>query len=264
MTLKGGGDVKSLRLHLHRVYDHLCESAMEESSRTRSNIIMRRSIYTFLQNYHYFTTTAAILAFPYSLLILVSQFSVPYYPLLPAIHSHLEAIFASAELPPLSEFFTFLGFKISQTISSSIFALPFTLSFLLLSKASIILLLKSKNPKSPPPCFSSIFSLYKPLFSTFVCNSFLLLAANSTAFSNLFFGFSLSSNWVTFMSAAGAVVYSMILANAIIVCNLALVSSGMEKSGGYLAIVKACFFDKGEDFDCFGIGGAWESGVGCH
>ncbi|KAK8537604.1 hypothetical protein V6N13_096581 [Hibiscus sabdariffa] len=228
---------------------------MEDSSRTQSNIIMRRSVYTFLQNYHFFTTTAAILAFPYSLSILVSQFSVPHSPLLPAIHGHLEAIFMAAEFPPSSKLFNVLGFKISQTVSSSIFALPFTLSFFLLSKASVIHLLKRHNPtSSPPPSFSSIFPLHKPLLSTFVCNLFLLLAANSTAFSILFFGFhfingfgffSSSPNWITFMSAAGAVVYSIILANAIIVCNLALVSSGMEKSGGYMAILKACVLIKG-------------------
>ncbi|GMJ05779.1 hypothetical protein like AT5G61340 [Hibiscus trionum] len=227
----------------------LCESAMEDTSRTQATTIMRRSIYTFLQNYHYFTATSAALAFPYALSVLVSQFFVPLSPLLPPIHSHLRAVFMAAEFPPSSNFFTVLSFKISQTVSSSIFALPFTLSFFLLSKASIIHLFKHNSPSS----FSSISSLYKPLFSTFICNFLLLLAANSTAFSILFFGyhfvngfgFSLSPNWLTFMSATGAVVYSMIVANAIIVCNLALVSSGMENSGGYLAILKSCVLIKG-------------------
>ncbi|GMJ00021.1 hypothetical protein like AT5G61340 [Hibiscus trionum] len=229
---------------------------MEDSSRTQTNTIMRRSIFSFLQNYHYFTTTAAILAFPYSLSILVSQFSVPHSPLLPAIHGQLKSIFMAAEFPPSSNLFTLLSFKISQTVSSSIFALPFTLSFFLLSKASVFHLLKHNNPD-----FSSIFSLYKPLFSTFVCNFFLLLAANSTAFSILFFGFHFingfgflsSPNWLTFMSAAGAVVYSMILANAIIVCNLALVCSGMEKSGGYMAILKACVLIKGRTLSALAL-----------
>ncbi|PPD83191.1 hypothetical protein GOBAR_DD19879 [Gossypium barbadense] len=75
--------------------------------------------------------------------------------------------------------------------------------------------------------------------STFICNFFVLLSANSTAFCLLFFGFHLfngfgfssSPNWLIFMSAASAVLYSVILANALIICNLALVSSGMEKSG---------------------------------
>ncbi|MFQ6636266.1 hypothetical protein Gotur_013577 [Gossypium turneri] len=74
--------------------------------------------------------------------------------------------------------------------------------------------------------------------STFICNFFVLLSANSTAFCLLFFGFHLfngfgfssSPNWLIFMSAASAVLYSVILANALIICNLALVSSGMEKS----------------------------------
>ncbi|KAE8661758.1 formin-like protein 20-like [Hibiscus syriacus] len=225
---------------------------MEDTSRTQSHTIMRRSIYTFLQNYHYFTTIAAVLAFPYALSILLSQFFVLHSPLFPAIHTHLKAVFMAAEFPPSSNFFNVLSLKISQTVSSSIFALPFTVSFFLLSKVSIINLLKHNNPTSPMS-FSSISSLYNPLFSTFVCNSFLLLAANSTTFSLLFFGyhsinglgFSLSPNWLTFMSAAGAVVYSMILANVIVICNLALVSSGMENSGGYLAILKACVLIKG-------------------
>ncbi|KAK8511736.1 hypothetical protein V6N13_029331 [Hibiscus sabdariffa] len=233
---------------------------MEDTSRTQTSIIMRRSIYTFLRNYHYFTTIAALLAFPYALSLLLSQFFVPFSPLLPAIHTHLRALFMAAEFPPSSNFFTVLSFKISQTISSSIFALTFTLSFFLLSKASIIHLLEHNNPNSPSS-FSSISSLYRPLFSTFICNFFLLLAANSTAFSLLFFGyhfingfgFSLSPNWLAFMSAAGAVVYSMILANAIIVCNLALVSSGMENSGGYLAILKACVLIKGRTLSALAL-----------
>jgi hypothetical protein len=47
-----------------------------------------------------------------------------------------------------------------------------------------------------------------------------------------------------FLSAA-AVVYSIILANVIIICNLALVISGMERFGGYLAILKACVMIRG-------------------
>ncbi|KAL4284769.1 hypothetical protein GQ457_16G014280 [Hibiscus cannabinus] len=58
-------------------------------------------------------------------------------------------------------------------------------------------------------------------------------------------GFSLSLNWLTFMLTFGVVVYSMTLAKAIKVCNLALFFSGMENCGGYLAILKACVLIKG-------------------
>ncbi|TYI51863.1 hypothetical protein E1A91_D12G205600v1 [Gossypium mustelinum] len=221
---------------------------MEKST----TFLIRRSIYTFLQYYHYFTATAAILALPYSLSVLVSQFFVPSSPLLPSIHNHLKAIFMAAEFPPSSDFFRVLSFKISQTISSSIFALPFTLSFFLVAKASIIHLLNHHYTPTSPPSLSSVLSLYKPLLSTFICNFFVLLSANSTAFCLLFFGFHLfngfgfssSPNWLIFMSAAGAVLYSVILANALIICNLALVSSGMEKSVPWnlaLAAIEALF-----------------------
>ncbi|XP_022736980.1 uncharacterized protein LOC111289890 [Durio zibethinus] len=228
-------------------------SAMEERPRIqmeKATKIIRRSIYSFLQNYQYLTATAALVAFPYSASILLSQLFVPSSPLLPSIHNRLRILFQAAGFPS-SEFFTVLSFKISQTISSSIFALPLTLSFLLIAKASIIQHLNHHKPNLPPS-FSSVLSLYKPLLTTHICNFLLLLSANATAFSLLFFGFNFlegfgfsSPNWLLFLSAAGAVLYSIIVANALIICNLALVSSGMERSGGYLAILKACVLIRG-------------------
>ncbi|XVE54754.1 hypothetical protein DITRI_Ditri03aG0107100 [Diplodiscus trichospermus] len=220
---------------------------MEKASK-----IMRRSIYIFLQNYQYLTATAALLAFPCSASILLSQFFVPSSPLLPTIHNRLRVLFQAAGFPPSSKFFTILSFKISQTISSSIFALPLTLSFLLIAKSSIIKLLNHHKPNLQPPSFSSVISLYKPLLATYICNFLLLLSANATAFSLLLFAFNFlqglefpSPNWLPFLSVTAAVVYSIIVANALIICSLALVSSGMERSGGYLAILKACVLIRG-------------------
>ncbi|XVE56884.1 hypothetical protein DITRI_Ditri04bG0046200 [Diplodiscus trichospermus] len=229
-------------------------SAMEDSQgiqMEKASKILRRSIYTFLQNYQYLTATAALLAFPYSASILLSQLFVPSSPLLPTIHNRLMVLFQAAGFPSSMEFFTVLSLKISQTISSSVFALPFTLSFLLIAKSSIIQLLNQHKPNFPPS-FSSVVSLYKPFLATHICNFLLLLSANATAFSLLFFAFNFldglefsSPSWLVFLSASGAVLYSIILANALIICNLALVSSGMERSGGYLAILKACVLIRG-------------------
>ncbi|KAK9278183.1 hypothetical protein L1049_027743 [Liquidambar formosana] len=212
----------------------------------RSCKIFRRSIYTFLQHYQYFTSTAALLAFPFSASILLSQAFVPSSSLLPKIHYRLQSLFDAAGFPPSSEFFSVLNVKLSQTISSSIFALPFTLSFLLIAKAYIIQSLNQHKPTFPPQ-FSSFISLFNPLLLTYICNSLVILSANATAFSLLFFafnclqGFGFSSpNFLLFLSAAGAVLYSIILANVLVICNLALVSSGMERCGGHLAILKAC------------------------
>ncbi|GMQ10817.1 hypothetical protein CsSME_00053673 [Camellia sinensis var. sinensis] len=47
------------------------------------------------------------------------------------------------------------------------------------------------------------------------------------------------------LSATGAIAYSIVLANTLIICNLASVSSGMDKCGGYLALLKACLLIRG-------------------
>ncbi|XP_059444232.1 uncharacterized protein LOC132176122 [Corylus avellana] len=231
---------------------------MEETQKlpmAKTGKIIRTSIYTFLQRYNYFTSTAALLAFPFSVSVLFSQACVPSSSsLLLTIYSRLRNLFDAAGFPPSSEFFTILSQKLSQTIFSSILTLPFTLSFLLITKAAIIQALKQNKPTLPlpPSLFSSLLTLYKPLFLTYLCNSFLILSANATVFSLLFFafncleGFGFSSpNCLLFLSAAGAVLYSIILANALIVCSLAMVLSGMERCGGYMAILKACALIRG-------------------
>ncbi|KAJ6293870.1 hypothetical protein OIU76_022023 [Salix suchowensis] len=114
--------------------------------------------------------------------------------------------------------------------------------------SSVIRALNNNHRK--PPSFYSIFSIFNPLLLTYMCNSLLILSANATAFSLLFLTYSLFLENIgfglrLFLSAAGAVVYSIILAHTIIVCNLALVLSGEERVGGYMAILKACVMIRG-------------------
>lgn len=218
--------------------------------------IIRRSIHIFLRRYEYFTSTA-VLALPFSASILLSQaffpsLSPPRPSLLLAIHTRLQSLFDAAGFPPSSDVFSFLNLKLSQTISSSILALPFTFTSLLLAKAYAIQFLTHHRPKLPPP-FSSISALYIPLFLTNICNSLLVLSANATAFSILFFayssleelGFSPSSFTCVLLSAAGALLYSILIANVLIVCSMAMVSSGMERCGGLFPILKACVVIRG-------------------
>lgn len=210
--------------------------------------IMRRSIHTFLQNYHYFTSTSALLVLPFSVSILLSQALVPASSSLAlAIHSRLRDLFDAAGFPPSSEFFALLNFKLSQTLSSSVLAL----SFLLIAKSSVILSLAGTKP-SVPSSLSSFLSIYRPLLATYICNLLVILSANSTAFFLLFFAFNClggpqpgSSNYDLLLLATGAVVYSIILAHALVICNLALVLSGMERTGGFVAILKACALIRG-------------------
>lgn len=215
----------------------------------RSCKILRRSIHNFLTNYQYFTTTSLLLAFPFSAALLLSQSLLPSSPLLFTTHNHLTSLFQAAGFPPSSPLFTILNLKISQTITSSILVLPFTLSFLLISKASIIHFLNDQQQK---PSFSSFLSIYNSILLTQVWNSFLILSANATCFSLLFVAFNCleasgysSASSLLFLSATGAVLYSIVLANSFVVCNLALVTSGMDKSGGHIAILKACVLMRG-------------------
>ncbi|KAI3515425.1 hypothetical protein L1887_14321 [Cichorium endivia] len=51
-----------------------------------------------------------------------------------------------------------------------------------------------------------------------------------------------------FFTVAEGIVYSIIVANALIICNLALILSGMELSGGFISILKACVMIRGRTF----------------
>lgn len=48
-----------------------------------------------------------------------------------------------------------------------------------------------------------------------------------------------------YSSVTGVVLYSIVLANALIICNLALVLPGMQKRGGYKELDRACFMISG-------------------
>ncbi|KAM6593903.1 hypothetical protein CsatA_001606 [Cannabis sativa] len=223
--------------------------------------IMRKSVFTFLQNYNHFSSTAALMAMPFSASILLSQAILPSFSssssssLLFTIYNRIQALFAAAGFPASSEFFAILNEKLAQTISSSVITLPFTLTFFLICKSYVIESLRNPKLKSRPS-LSAVFGNFSRIFSTYLWNSILILAANATVFALLFlvfnslesFGLLKSTNSVLFLSASGAVFYSIVLANALIICNLGLVSSGMERSsngGGYLSTLRACVLIRG-------------------
>lgn len=214
------------------------KKTMEDPSK-----IMRRSIHTFLQNYHRATTAAAVVL-PFSVALLLSQpfFSSSSSSLL---HSRLNTLFRGAGFSSSLDFFNILSLKLSETLSSSLFTLPFSLTFLLFSKAYVIKLLSNNHSED-----SSVY--YFRLLRTYICNFFLLISANASAFALFFlafnflesFGFS-SRNFYTFFSLSSAIVYSVILANAFVISNLALISSASTSSGGYTTILKACLLIRG-------------------
>ncbi|CAA3012990.1 uncharacterized protein LOC111388361 [Olea europaea subsp. europaea] len=242
--------------HLYEFRRPNIDIAMDEYSssipiRETAGRIIRRSIFTFLQKYQYFTSTAALLAFPFAASTLLSQAFLPSSVVLALIQRRFRSLFLAAGFPPSSELFAILNLKLSQTIVTYFLVLPFSLSFLLLAKAYIIKSLSNRKPAGETP-FSSWITQYKSLFQTQICSSLVILSVNATCFSLLLFAINCfdvlgisSPEALLFVSSVGAVVYSIILANAYIICNMALVLSGMENRGGYLAILKACVLIQG-------------------
>lgn len=236
---------------------------MEENpaiSMAKAAKIIRRSIYTFLQHYHFFTSIASLIVLPFAISILITQATVPRsLVFFPTIYGRLHSIFHAAGFPPSSDLFALVSLKLSQTISTSIITLPFTISFFLLAKASIIHFFtniitqhSTSNYYSLSPPSSSFTTLYNPILSTHLCNCFIIFAANATCFSLLFFAFNFLEGfhlntpiWVLTFSVFAAVFYSIVLANTFVVCNLALISSGIERRGGFLSILKACVLIRG-------------------
>ncbi|CAN4086303.1 unnamed protein product [Withania somnifera] len=214
----------------------------------RTTKIIRKSIFIFLQNYQFFTTTAAFFAFPFAASVLLLQSFIPSSSFFPVIYERLHLLFDAAGFPSSSEFFILLNSKISQTLSLSFVAFPFTISFFLFTKSLVIESLNYSNPTH-----KTTFPSYFDILVTQLCNSLLIISAYATCFTLLFFGFNLadygfgfsSPRSILLMSATGAVICSIILANTLIICNLALVISGNERMGGYMAILKSCVLIRG-------------------
>lgn len=215
------------------------KKTMEDPSK-----IMRRSVHTFLQNYHRVTTAAAVVL-PFSAGLLLSQPFFSSSSSSSTLHTRFNTLFRGAGFSSSHDFFNILSLKLSQTLSSSIFTLPFSLTFLIFSKAYVIKLLSND-------CSADSSVYYLRLLRTYICNFFFLLSANASAFALFFlafntleaFGFS-SRNLYTLLSVSSAIIYSIIIANAFVISNLALVSSPSSSSGGYTNILKACLLIRG-------------------
>ncbi|GJN35278.1 hypothetical protein PR202_gb24031 [Eleusine coracana subsp. coracana] len=203
------------------------------ASMDRARKVMRASVSAFFDGYHCFTSVAALLALPFSAAVLAASAAAPSSALLHGVAFRLRAVFAAAGFPSDSAFFSLLEAKLSQTVAAFTFALPFSLTFLLLAKAAVAAMLRPDNDGSSParrrlnalpPC-AAVARAYPALVATHLFNAFTNLA----------------------LSAAGAAVYSLAIGVATVVCNLAAIAAAMERGrvAGHAAALRACVLIRG-------------------
>ncbi|KAL6622497.1 hypothetical protein ACP70R_032376 [Stipagrostis hirtigluma subsp. patula] len=238
---------------------------------TAAGRVMRASMAAFFGGYHCFSSVAALLALPFSAAVLVSEATAPSSGMLRGVAARLRSVFAAAGFPP-SAFFALLEAKLSQTVVTFAATLPFALTFLLLAKACVAGMLREDDddgggaapgggraPRRPRrrlaalPPFGATARAYPALVATHLFNAFLMLSANAAVFSLLLLAFGaadvlgLTSHfWTLALSAAGAIVYSLAIGVASVVCNLAVIVAAMERGhAGHAAVLRACVVIRG-------------------
>ncbi|KAG2630219.1 uncharacterized protein LOC120699884 [Panicum virgatum] len=228
----------------------------------RAGRVMRAAVSAFFGGYHCFSSVAALLALPFSAAVLASEAAAPSSPALRGAAARLRAVFAAAGFPP-SPFFALLEAKLAQTVFTFAATLPFALTFLLLAKACVAAMLRDDGDGAPrpprrrrlaalPPC-GAVARAYPAVAATHLVNAFLMLTANAAVFSLLLLAFGAadllgltSHPWTLALSAAGAIVYSLAVGVATVVCNLAVVVAATEPGcAGHAAVLRACVAIRG-------------------
>ncbi|RCV19185.1 hypothetical protein SETIT_3G364000v2 [Setaria italica] len=231
----------------------------------RATRVMRAAVSAFFGGYHCFTSVAALLALPFSAAVLASEAAAPSSATLRGTAARLRSVFAAAGFPP-SPFFALLEAKLSQTVFTFAATLPFALTFLLLAKACVAAMLRDRDDggvapprrqqrklaSALPPC-GAVVRAYPAVAATHLLNAFLMLSANAAVFSLLLLAFGaadllgLTSHfWTLALSAAGAIVYSLAIGVATVVCNLAVIVAATEPGcAGHAAVLRACVAIRG-------------------
>ena len=230
--------------------------------------MVRTALHAFFRHYHPASSAASLLALPFSAAALLSR----SHPALLApshfLSRRLRRVLVAAGFPPASQLLFLLSHRLSQRACAFLAALPFSLSFLLLAKACAVHCCCSTPP--PPQqrrrrerpsdaVVQAVRASYPAMVRTQLVNCLALLLANAGVFAALLAAFNASEalhllgapsgsgsgsdggggRAVLALSAAGVIVYSVALANASVVCNLATVVAAAEGRGGAHAMLKA-------------------------
>ncbi|KAG2714200.1 hypothetical protein I3760_03G015000 [Carya illinoinensis] len=210
----------------------------------RAGKIIRLSIHTFLKEFQYFTTTPVLLMLPFSASVLLSLAVFPSSssPPFSIIHAHFKSLLHAAGFSLSWLLVSLFNLNLSLIICYYLLCLPLILSSFVIGKASIIQALNGHRRSLPLP-FSSFRSLYKPLLITHLCNLILNITINVAAMNTIRTFVFLFNNPIFLMVTR--TVFYIILANMMVVGNLALVVAGMENCIGIWAIRKALLLRRG-------------------
>ncbi|XP_062202017.1 uncharacterized protein LOC133904541 [Phragmites australis] len=227
--------------------------------------ITRTALHAFFRHYHPAASAASLLALPFSAAELLSRSHPALVGPSHLLSRRLRRVLAAAGFPPASQILLLLSHRLSQRACAFLATLPFSLSFLLLAKAcavhccSMPLQRRQRQRRAPAGIVirEVLRSSYPAMARTQLVNCLALLLANAVVFAALLAAFNaaealqmlgpgsgsgsdgVSGRAVLALSAAGVIVYSVALANAAAVCNLATVVAAAEGRGGASAILKA-------------------------
>ncbi|RLN29264.1 uncharacterized protein C2845_PM05G16780 [Panicum miliaceum] len=227
--------------------------------------IVRTALHAFFRHYHPASSAASLLALPFSAAALLSR---SHPALLAPSHSlsrRFRRVLVAAGFPPASQLLFLLSHRLSQRACAFLAALPLSLSFLLLAKACSVhccstppSTLQRRRREGPSDAVVQVVrASYPAMVWTQLVNCLVLLLANAGVFAALLAAFNAAEalqllgaptgsgsgsdggRAVLALSAAGVIVYSVVLANASAVCNLATVVAAAEGRGGAHAMLKA-------------------------
>jgi hypothetical protein len=225
--------------------------------------IVRTALHAFFRHYHPASSAASLLALPFSAAALLARTHPAMLAPSHALSRRLRRVLVAAGFPPASQLLFLLSHRLSQRACEFLATLPFSLSFLLLAKACAVRFCcpasssapalfqqRRRGPEAPSSVREVVGSSYPAMARTQPVNCLALLLANAAVFAALLAAFNAAEalhllgsttggRAVLALSAAGVIVYSVALANAAAVCNLATVVAAAEGRGGGRAMLKA-------------------------
>ncbi|KAL6643994.1 hypothetical protein ACP70R_018760 [Stipagrostis hirtigluma subsp. patula] len=224
--------------------------------------VIRTALHAFFQHYHPAASVAPLLALPFSAAALLSRSHPALLAPFGALSARLRRVLVAAGFPPASQLIFLLSHRLSQSAGAFLVTLPFALSFLLLAKACVARCCVAPSQRlrrAQPPAIvvvrEALQSSYPAMARTQPVICLALLLANASVFAAVLAAFNAAealrllgpcaaatgggARAVLALSAAGVIVYSVALAYAAAVCNLATVVAAAEGRGGARAVLKA-------------------------